>query len=417
MNITLRMAAAPLLVLLASPPASGSEFLGFDEAVDLAARTSPSIGAQRASRDAAQAMERSAGRLPDPRLVLGVDNLPVEGSNRFSLDADFMTMRRLGVMQEVPNRARRQALTKIAAATTKRETSLLNAEIQGRRLAAAQAWLAARFAQDRVTLVSRLTADYAMLEEATRGRLAAGTASTSDMLAIRQEALALEDQRDSLAASATGTRATLDSLTGDSSGKPLDAELPVFAVDPDHLRGSIAHHTDLAPLSAELSIAEGELAEAKASRRGDWSWQLSYNQRGPQYGDMVSAEVSVDLPFWQSTRQGPVIAAREDAMQKADAQRDEAVRMHRVELEKDLADLDATERQLSRSQTQALPLAQQQVDIAQAQYRSGSGSLAAIFGARRLLLMQQLRQVDLQEQTLDIKARLNYLVTEEHHEP
>lgn len=413
MNITLRLAAAPLLVLLISPPASGSDYLGFDEAVSLATQNSPSISAQRASRDAAQAMERSAGRLPDPRLTLGIDNLPVEGPNQFSLDADFMTMRRLGVMQEVPNHARRQALAKAAEATTRREAFLLDAEIQTRRLAAASAWLAARFAQDRVALVSRLNADYTVLEDATRGRLATGAASASDLLAIRQEALTLEDQRDSLAANVAGTRALLDSLTGDGGGKPLGDELPVFAVDPDHLRGSIAHHTDIAPLGAEVSVAEGELAEAKASRRGDWSWQLSYGKRGPLYGDMVSAEVTLDLPFWQSTRQGPVVAAREDAVQQAEAQRDEAVRMHRVELEKDFADLDAAERQLNRLRTQTLPLALQQVDIAQSQYRSGTGSLAGLFDARRSLLMQQLREVDLLEQTLGIKARLNYLVAEE----
>lgn len=413
MNITLRMAAAPLLVLLVSPPASGSDFLDFSEAVNLAARNSPAIDAQRASRDAARAMEHSAGRLPDPRLVLGIDNLPVEGPDRLSLDADAMTTRNLGVMQDVPNRARRQATTKIAAATTQREASLLDAEILARRRAAAQAWLAARFAGDRLALVSRLTADYVVLEAATRGRLAAGAAAAGDMLAIRQEALALEDQRDSLTADAHSARTLLDSLTGDSSDKPLAAGLPDFAVDPAHLRASIADHTDIAPLTAGLAIAEGELAEAKASRRGDWSWQLSYGKRGALYGDMVSAEITLDLPFWQSSRQGPVVVAREDAVQKADAQRDEAVRLHRVELEKDFADLDATERQLDRLRTRVLPLASQQVELAQSQYRSGAGSLAGLFDARRSLLMQQLREVDLQAQALAIKARLNYLVPEE----
>lgn len=413
MNITLRMAAAPLLVLLVSPPVAGSESLGFDEAVSLATQNSPSISAQRASRDAAQSMEHSAGRLPDPRLILGIDNLPVEGPDQFSPDADFMTMRNLGVMQDVPNRARRQAQSKTAAATTRREASLLDAEIRGRHLAAAKAWLAARFAQDRVELVSRLNADYAVLEDATRGRLAAGAASAGDLLAIQQEALALEDQRDSLAANVAGTRALLDSLTGDSSGKPLGDELPVFVVDPAHVRGSIANHADIAPLSAEVSIAESELAEAKASRRGDWSWQLSYGKRGSLYEDMVSAEVTLDLPFWQSTRQRPVIAARDNAVQSADAQREEAVRMHRVELEQNLADLDAAERRLNRLRTQVFPLANQQVELAQSQYRSGTGSLAGLFDARRSLLMQQLREIDLQEQTLGIKAGLSYLIAGE----
>lgn len=413
MNIPLRMMAAPLLVLFVSPPVLGGEFLGFNEAVDVAARTSPAVSAQRAARDAAQAAEQAAGRLPDPRLVFGIDNLPVEGPDRFSLDADFMTMRSLGVMQDVPNRARRHAMAKTAAAATQRETALLDAETQARRSAAAQAWLAAHFAEDRVALVSRLAGDYNLLEEATRGRLAAGSASAGDVLAIRQEALSLEDQRDALSATARSTRALLDSLTGDASGKPLAEELPEITVDPVHLRDAIARHVAIAPFSAEAAVAEGELAEAEASKKGDWAWQLSYSNRGSRYDDMMSAEVSMDLPLWQSNRQGPLITARKRVLDKVEAQREEAERLHRVELETDLAELDSAERQLTRLRTQAVPLAEQLVDLAQSRYRSGTGSLADLFEARRNLLMQQLRAIDLLEQSLATKARLSYLAAEE----
>lgn len=413
MKIPLHMMAAPLLALFLPLPAMGSEFLGFNEAVDIAARTSPAVRAQQAARDAAKATEQAAGRLPDPRLVLGIDNLPVEGPNRFSLDADFMTMRRLGVMQDVPNRARRHAVAKTAAAATQRENALLNMEVQTRRSAAAQAWLAAHFAQDRVALVSHLADDYSVLEDATRGRLAAGSASAGDVLAIRQEVLALEDQRDALSASARSARVVLDSLTGDSSGKPLSEELPELTVDPAHLRDAVASHVAIAPFSAEAAVAEGELAEAEASKKGDWAWQLSYSKRGPRYEDMMSAEVSRDLPLWQSTRQGPAITAKERALNQVEARRDEAMRLHRVELETDLADLESAERQLTRLRTQAVPLAEQRVSLAQVQYRTGEAALSDVFVTRRDLLMQKLRELDLLEKSLGIKARLNYLSAEE----
>ncbi len=50
-----------------------------------------------ASREAAIA----AGQLPDPVLKIGIDNLPASGPDRFSVTQDFMTMRRVGVMQEI----------------------------------------------------------------------------------------------------------------------------------------------------------------------------------------------------------------------------------------------------------------------------------------------------------------------------
>lgn len=324
-----------------------------------------------------------------------------------------MTMRSLGVMQDVPNRARRRAMTGIAEATTERESALLVAEALAKRSAAAEAWLAVHFAQDRVTLVSRLAADYEVLEDATRGRLAAGSDAADAVLAIRQEALALADQRDVLTASAQSARARLDSLTGDYSGRPLLDDIPEIAVDPVRLRHAVASHAGIAPLTAEKAIVESELAEAEASGKGDWSWQLSYSKRGSQYGDMVSAEVSMDLPLWQSTRQGPTIKAKKLAVEQIDARREEAVRRHRAEIEADLAGVEALDRQLVRLRTQAVPLAEQRVELAQSQYRSGTGSLADLFAARRDLLMQQLRAIDLLEQSLSTKARLSYLAVEE----
>ena len=45
-----------------------------------------------------------AGEPPDPKLLLGVQSLPIEGPERWSLNDDGMTMRMIGLMQEMPNR-------------------------------------------------------------------------------------------------------------------------------------------------------------------------------------------------------------------------------------------------------------------------------------------------------------------------
>lgn len=413
MNILFRKAVVLVMALLIAIPSLGGELLSYGEAVDTAARASPAVLARQAALDAAKVGERSAGRLPDPRLVLGIDNLPIDGPDQFSLDADFMTMRSLGVMQEVPNRARRHAIARVAGATTRREMAMLGAEIQAKRSAAAEAWLAVHFAQDRVTLVTRLAADYDVLNDAMRGRLAAGSAEAGDVLAIRQEALDLADQRDALAARVINARARLDSLTGDYSGRMLLDEIPEIVVDPMRLRFGVAGHAEIAPLTAEKAMSEGELAEAEASKKGDWSWQLAYSKRGSLYGDMMSAEVSMDLPLWRSSRQGPTIAAKKLAVERVEALREEATRRHRAEIDAALADIDAYDRQLTRLRAQAVPLSELRVDLAQSQYRSGTGSLANLFAARRDLLMQQLRAIDLLEQSLVTKARLSYLAVEE----
>src|SRR5262245_26899359 len=98
-----------LLVCLGSLSSRAEEEpLSLDAAVTRALELAPQVTAQSASVEATQALAQSAGRLPDPQLVVGLDNLPVNGPDAYSTTSDFMTMRKVGVMQEFPSSAKRK---------------------------------------------------------------------------------------------------------------------------------------------------------------------------------------------------------------------------------------------------------------------------------------------------------------------
>ncbi|CAN7383015.1 hypothetical protein LJR074_002322 [Acidovorax sp. LjRoot74] len=103
-------AAAAMAAALGLPAWAGApdEPLTLREALALAATRSLQLAANRASTAASRNMAVAAGQLPDPVLKFGVDNLPVNGAERLSLSRDFMTMRRIGVMQELPAAQKRQ---------------------------------------------------------------------------------------------------------------------------------------------------------------------------------------------------------------------------------------------------------------------------------------------------------------------
>mgnify|MGYP000887145109 CR=1 FL=1 len=48
--------------------------------------------------------------------------------------------------------------------------------------------------------------------------------------------------------------------------------------------------------------SQAEVAEADAEKRGDWSWEVAYSRR-PRYDDMVSFQLSFDLPWQRDRRQ------------------------------------------------------------------------------------------------------------------
>src|SRR5262245_38482299 len=103
--------------------------LSLDEAIDRALTAAPQLTAAAAIAEGARAAAPSGGRLPDPELIVGFDNLPIEGENKFSFSADFMTMQKIGVMQSVPNRAKRR----FQGERAQREVAVADAEVRKMR--------------------------------------------------------------------------------------------------------------------------------------------------------------------------------------------------------------------------------------------------------------------------------------------
>ena len=106
-SLVLKAVARPFVLLLAlalcklglaaEPP------LSLAEALAIATRDSSLLSAQRSAVFAAQESTISARELPDPKLRLGIENLPVDGPDRYSISRDFMTMRKIGISQDFPH--------------------------------------------------------------------------------------------------------------------------------------------------------------------------------------------------------------------------------------------------------------------------------------------------------------------------
>ena len=146
-----RCAPVSLLCALcfATAPATAQseQALSFERAQALAVERAPMLAARLASVDAAVQLRTSADQLPDPRLLAGIANLPISGADRFSLSAEPMTMSNIGLMQDVPNGAKRAARALGAEARAERERALLDAERLAVQREVAQAWLMRYFAE------------------------------------------------------------------------------------------------------------------------------------------------------------------------------------------------------------------------------------------------------------------------------
>ena len=165
--------------------------LTLPEAQRLAVARSRQLVAQEAAVAAAREMAASAGQLPDPVATIGVNNLPVNGPDAWSLTRDFMTMTSFGVMQEFTRADKREA----RAQRYEREADKALAEKDSRlasiRCDTALAWLDRSYAEAMALVVAEQSAQARAEIEAAETAYRAGRGNLSDVVMARSRALTI----------------------------------------------------------------------------------------------------------------------------------------------------------------------------------------------------------------------------------
>lgn len=405
-----------LILSLSFGPAV-ADGLSFEEALQQAESHAPELKAAEARRAGAAEAVEAADALPDPRAFVGIENIPVEGPDRFSLQQDFMTMRTVGVMQEFPNAGKRRARAALAEADVENEAATLQVARINVRREVAVAWLNRYYLERRRSLLASLQQENQTLQGTVEAQVRAGRKRPSDVLMVRQAAFALADRQDDIERDTALADTTLRRWIGQADSPPLEGEPPQFADNPDTWRAHLQHHPELLRFKSATDRARAEMQEAEAARRPDWGVELAYQNRGDTFGDMMSLQVSADLPLFTRTRQTPQIRSKQLQISGLEAEQDAMRREHQATLEADIATLTALRRQRERLEKDVIPLAQERVSLELAAYRSGAAEIGGVLEARQELLERQLKQLELQSQYDTLLASVHYLFDAQENRP
>jgi outer membrane protein TolC len=147
-------------------------------------------------------------------------------------------------------------------------------------------------------------------------------------------------------------------------------------------------------LDAAAAQADADVRLARADKHPDWSVSLSYGKREPNFSDMVSIGISIDLPLFAKHRQDPLIAAKLDDAQAARLERQAAEREVRARLEADLAAHRAHHERWMRATQTLVPLAQKQADLDRASYAAGRIDLGTALDATVALANARIDALD-----------------------
>lgn len=408
-----RLRALGLWLAIAAPAfqAHAQDPLGFEQAIRLAETRSRQLGAQTSAAAAARAMAAAAAQRPDPTLKLGVNNLPVDGPDRFSLTRDFMTMQSVGVMQEFTREDKRLARSRRFESEAQASEAARALALANLQRDTATAWLDCFYLTRMLDLLAAQGREAPLQVEAAEAAYRGGKGAQADVFAARTMAVQIEDRLAQVRRQLSVARTQLARWIGDAAQAPLPPVPPDLGRLPDHvdLENEVQKHPDIVLMARQEDMAQADVDGAQANKRADWSVELMLNRRGPSYSNMVSLNVALPLQWDQANRQDRELAAKLAAADQVRAQREEATREHIAQIESLRQTWQSHRERLARYDASLLPLAAQRTQAALAAYRGGTGTLASVLEARRAVIDTQLERVRLEMDAAQAWAQLAYL--------
>ena len=390
----------------AAPPIGA---LSIAEAAELALSAQPQLGSLDAQARAARASAVAARQLPDPELKLGIADWPITSRDAGSFTRDSDTQVQVGIAQEFPRERKRL----LRGELFERDSDLVGAE---RRLAertigreAALAWLTVWQYEATRKLIESSGQQATAQRDVVETALTTGAASQADYLAARQEVARLEDAQREAAQQVSRARALLGRWIGDAAARPIGAEDPAVRALPTlaAVMDAVAAHPALATATAQVAKAETNVSLADAAYQPDWRAEVGYGDR-PNFSNMVSVQVGIDLPLFAAKRQDQSMLAALSAQEAAEASREDMQRELQADARAAWEDARNLRERLSGYEEKLLPQSVARIDAATAGWRAGRNQFRDVLDARRSALEMQVARIAVKTDLLKALESLAY---------
>lgn len=268
----------------------------------------PSLAALTYQADASRERGVAATALPDPVVSVGITNFPIFDP---SFSEFLPTNKAIGVRQDFPNRAGRNARSgeaRAMAEQTDRIQAAQLATLRGELIALLHE--KARIERQRV-LAGERNKKYDELTQVAQAEIDAGRPAVFRLAEIEAERTGVSRVLIDLDLQEAEIDARLIDLVGFVPTTPAPPVAPI-----DWSGDAMAFHT-VRVSDAGLRVADYSVDGAEAAWRPNWGVQLTYQQResGANFAgdDWVSGMVTFTVPLWAERSQEPRLrAARAD---------------------------------------------------------------------------------------------------------
>jgi len=402
MNRIIKVAVAAACALglatqgLAQQQGPSEPVLTLEQAVGLAGTDQPVIAAFEREAVASEEAAVAARSLPDPEVSAGVENYPVVGLNAPSPTKDEMTMYTIGIMREQIRRSKREAEAQRISAEALVSRRQASAEERHVRREVMIAWVNAVEARAKQRLLERLVADLRAGRKVIEAGIPTGSSTPALVLQADAEIGLGEAQLIDAKRAESRARAELARWIGQAAYRPLPDALPAIDVLADMLPHLDAHPEVQVALAQE-EVAQRKVAVARQARKSDLTWSVSVGFR-PDYGEIVSAGVSIPLQINRRQRQDRLVG---EALARADAARlrtEDAKRQLERDYRTAVADYEGATAEIQRIEKESVPALEAAFDAAKARVAGGGGTFDQPFAIAR-------RYVEVTIQSVEARAK------------
>lgn len=393
----------------AAPEALSKAPLSLEEAVQLATQDQPLLqsfdDAASASREAAIA----EGQLPDPKLKLGIVNLPVTTSDALRFNRDEMTMAEIGYSQEVIPRAKREAYARVLESEAGQYQTEQLATLRTMQRDVAMAWLDVFEAQRKSELYHNMVEDMLAERKVAVSSVSSGGALSADILLLDSAQSMTRDQWLVVQRDERKARAVLARWIGvEAASRPISTQMPAIALATN--TEALENHPILQNARQAETLALSELERARTERMRNWEWEVSYGRRFNDLSDMITFQVAIDLQTDRANRQDKRAVEKQLLAEKARKLTDDQRRQLANALQDARADWETAVAREEEHQKRLIPATDVRLSLAESGYAAGAQSLLKIWEARRAVLQVQIEHWAILADKQRAAVKLAYLL-------
>lgn len=375
-----------------------SQVLQMDSAlkrfINDAMNSNPSLETMQKRIDAAKMKIPRAGAWADPRLSVGLMNLPV---NSFDLNQEPMTGIWVTASQRIPLTGKMRALTEIAEYETFDAVLKLNEARLSIAEQIAKAWYELAFLSESRQLVKVEIKIIDDLTETTKTQYETGMGSQQDIFNTTIRRSRLTDRLIQLDQEILTTRRQLAVLKGMNPDSTLFGSFTLAdtfpKLDPDELNDAIfENNPHWLEINNRSAILHKSIEIAQMNRIPDLNLSAAYGFRQDQSGvaerpDFFSVSAAVSLPVFLDRKQNQTISER-TALLNATRHERRSLELNLLLRLRKLVDIDQRiEDQIQLSTQMLEPEATEMFQSAVASYVAGKADFEAVLRAESILLL------------------------------